>query len=226
MLVVLSAEGLPEGEYDRIAKGVKTMVRDSYAATECPFLSYRCAHGWLRVNSDWVVVEPVDADYRPAPPGEQSHTVLVSNLANRAQPILRYDLGDSVLQRPDPCPCGDPLPALRVQGRTADLLTFLDTSGEPVVITPLVFSTLADRTPGIELFQIVQRTPTSLRVRLRTAPGFDPERVWEALSHLLTGLLTAHKLGHVKVERDQGPPARSFGGKYRRVIPIREEHRP
>ena len=42
-----------------------------------------------------------------------------STLANRVQPILRYDLGDSILQRPSPCPCGDPLPAMRVQGRTA-----------------------------------------------------------------------------------------------------------
>nr|BFE45663.1 hypothetical protein GCM10017547_35560 [Pseudarthrobacter oxydans] len=50
--------------------------------------------------------------------------MLLSNLANRIQPILRYDLGDSVTTRTDPCPCGDPTPAIHVQGRTAELLTF------------------------------------------------------------------------------------------------------
>jgi phenylacetate-CoA ligase len=116
VLVVLSAEGLPAREYDRIARAINAKVRDSYAATECPFISYRCEHGWLHVNSDWVVLEPLDADYRPVAPGKQSHTVLISNLANRVQPILRYNLGDSILVRSDPCPCGNPLPAIRVQG--------------------------------------------------------------------------------------------------------------
>ena len=96
----------------------------SYAATECPFLSVSCPDGWLHVNSDWVILEPVTADHQPVPAGELSDTVLITNLANRIQPILRYDLGDSVLQRLDPCPCGDPRPAIRVQGRAADLLTF------------------------------------------------------------------------------------------------------
>lgn len=220
VLVVLSAEGLPEGEYDRIAAAFNAKVRDSYAATECPFLSYRCEHGWLHVNSDWVVLEPVDADYRPIPPGKQSHTVLVSNLANRVQPILRYDLGDSVLQRPDPCPCGNPLPAIRVQGRAADVLTFPTGRGNQVSIAPLVFVTVLDPIPGIELFQIVQTAAAALRVRLRPAAGADLERVWQAVRTELTGLLAEHELDHVTLERAEESPERSPGGKYRPVIPL------
>lgn len=121
VLLALSAEGLPQPEYGRIARAFGAKVGNSYAASECMFLSYMCSEGWLHVNADWVAFEPVDADYRPVAPGEQSHTILISNLANRVQPILRYDLGDIVLQRPDPCPCGNPLPAIRVQGRSADV---------------------------------------------------------------------------------------------------------
>ena len=220
VLVVLSAEGLPAGAYDRIARAFKAKVRDSYAATECPFISYRCEHGWLHVNSDWALLEPVDADYRPVPPGVQSHTVLLSNLANRVQPILRYDLGDSVLQRPDPCPCGNPLLAIRVRGRTADLLTFPGAGGESVEIPPLVFSALVDRTPGVELLQIVQYAPANLRVRLRAASGAEPDRVWEAVYPEVIRLLTSRKLGHVTVERAQEAPVQSSGGKYRQVIPL------
>ena len=104
VLLALSAEGLPQEEYGRIARVFDAKVGNSYAASECMFMSTMCDEGWLHVNADWVAFEPVDADYRPVAPGEQSHTVLISNLANRVQPILRYDLGDSVLQRPDPCP--------------------------------------------------------------------------------------------------------------------------
>ena len=219
-LLVLSAEGLPAAEYGRIARAFGAKVRHSYAATECPFLSYSCAHGWLHVNGDWVVLEPVDAEYRPTPPGEQSHTVLVSNLANRAQPILRYDLGDSVVQRPDPCPCGNPLPAVRVEGRVADTLRFPGADGGQVGLAPLAFGTLLDRVPGVEGWQIVQAAPAHLRLRLRPAAGTDPDRAWRTAEAGLARLLAEHGLGHVAVERAVEPPEQSPGGKYRRIIPL------
>ena len=218
VLMVLAAEGLPISEYDRIAKVFDAKVETSYAATECMFFSYGCEERWLHVNSDWAVLEPVDADYRPVPPGEQSHTVLLSNLANRVQPILRYDLGDSILQRPDPCPCGNPLPAIRVRGRSADVLSFPKEGGKRVSIPPLALE--VDHVPGIELFQIVQTTPTSLRVRLRPAASADPNHVWESVQCDIRRLLTAHGLDHVAVERAEEPPVQSTGGKYRTVIPL------
>ncbi|WP_125777279.1 phenylacetate--CoA ligase family protein [Antribacter gilvus] len=219
-LVVLSAEGLPAPEYDRIATAFGAKVRHSYAANECPFLSQSCAHGWLHLNSDWAIFEPVDADHQPVPPGQRSHTALLTNLANRTQPIVRYDLGDAVLVRPDPCPCGDPLPALQVQGRAADLLTFPAHSGQPVTIAPLSISLALERLPGVERFQVVQTTPTNLSIRLRPAPGADTEQVWQTLNTALTRLLTDHRLGHVTVTRTDERPQYTSGGKYRAVIPL------
>jgi phenylacetate-coenzyme A ligase PaaK-like adenylate-forming protein len=218
-LIALSAEGLPTNEYERIGRAFQSKVGNSYAATECPFLSYACREGWLHVNADWVIAEPVDAEFRPTPPGEQSHAVLITNLANRVQPILRYDLGDSVVQRPDPCPCGNSLPAIRVQGRTADLLTFPGVGGEKISIPPLALE--VDDVPGVELFQIIQNAPTSLRVRLRTAANADADNVWEAVHGRIRQLLNAHKLEQVTVERADEPPEQSPGGKYRTVIPLK-----
>lgn len=220
VLLALTAEGLPRDEYDRIARVFGATVGNSYAATECPFLSYSCEQGWLHVNSDWVIVEPVDAEYQPVPPGTQSHTVLISNLANQVQPILRYDLGDSVLQRPDPCPCGNPLPAIRVQGRVADMLTFSTAEGERVALTPLAFATLIDRVPGVDRFQIVQTAPASLRVRLRIAHGADSEGVGQVVRTEITRLLAEHGLANVDVAHAKEPPEQSSGGKYREVIPL------
>lgn len=221
VLILLTAEGLPPDEYDHIARVFNTKVANSYAASECQFMSSNCEHGWLHVNSDWVVFEPVDADYRPVPPGVQSHTVLISNLANRVQPILRYDLGDSILQRPDPCPCGNPLPAIRVQGRAADVLTFPTEQDERITLPPLLFGTSIYDIPGIEQFQIVQTAPANLRVRLRLEAGADPDGVWQAVHTRLTRLLTEHKLNHVTLERTEEPPEQSAGGKYREVIPLK-----
>jgi len=222
VLISVTAEGLPTGEIERIARAFNAKVGNSYAATECPFFSYSCEQEWLHVNSDWVVFEPVDADHRPVPPGRTSHTVLVSNLANRVQPILRYDLGDSILQRPDPCPCGNPLPAIRVQGRASDVLTFPTPSGDKVRIAPLAFGTLLDQVRGVEMSQIVQTTPMALRVRLRLAASVDPEEVWRTVQNALTRLLSEQRLQGVTVERADEPPRQSAGGKYREVIPLGE----
>lgn len=220
VLLEPAGETLAASEYDRLARLFHANVRDVYGATECPFLSSKCTHGWYHANLDWVVIEPVDANYQPLPPGEWSHTVLISNLANRVQPILRYDLGDSILVRPDPCPCGSPLPAIRVQGRAADVLTFPTEGGNQVSIAPLAFATLVDRTPGIELFQIVQTAPTNLRVRLKTATGSDPDRVWEAIHAEIAHLLASSQLEHVTLEHAEEAPEQSPGGKYRRVLPL------
>jgi len=219
--VVVSAEGLAIGEYDRISKAFQCKVGNSYAATECPFLSYSCEHGWLHVNSDWVILEPVDANYQPTVPGEQSHTVLLTNLVNRVQPILRYDIGDSVLQRPDACPCGNPLMAIRVQGRTSDLLSFSNERGEQIEIAPLALE--VNILPGVELTQIVQTTPTSLRVRLRLAKNVDPESVRRSVERQIVETLSRQRLHNVTVESADEPPEQSAGGKYRQVIPIGEQ---
>lgn len=221
VLLALSAEGLPEGEYDRVARAFKAKVGNSYAATECPFFSYSCEHGWLHVNSDWVAFEPVDADYRPVPPGKPAHTVLISNLANRVQPILRYDLGDSVLQQAEPCRCGNPLPAIRVQGRSAEVLMFHTDGGDRVTIAPLAFATVADRTPGLQMFQIVQTAPRSLRVRLQSQDA-DADRVWATVQTEIKRLFAEHGLDHVALERAEEPPEQSKGGKFRQVIPLAE----
>lgn len=117
VLVSVTAESLYPHEYDGISEAFGVQVNDNYGCTEAPELSSYCRGGWNHYNMDWHGFEPVDTDYRPVPPGEHSHTVLLTNLINRVQPILRYDLGDSVLMRPDPCPCGSPLPSFRVVGR-------------------------------------------------------------------------------------------------------------
>lgn len=218
VLVVVTAEGLPEEEYGRIAKAFGAKVGNVWGSTEIAGAAYSCDQGWLHVIGDWTIIEPVDADYRPTPPGGQSHTVLVSNLANQVQPILRYDLGDSILVRPDPCPCGNPPPAIRVQGRSADVLTFPTERGERVSIPPLALE--VDHVPGVELAQIVQTTPTTLRVRLRPAAGADPDRVWQTVHNEITRLLAEHGLEQVTVERAGEPPEQSPGGKYRTIIPM------
>jgi phenylacetate-coenzyme A ligase PaaK-like adenylate-forming protein len=48
--------------------------------------------------TDCCIVELVDDDDRPVPPGATSSGILVTNLFNRGQPLIRYRIDDRVVQ--------------------------------------------------------------------------------------------------------------------------------
>ncbi len=218
LAIIVGGERLTGEERKRIARAFNTKVAEIYGSSECPNIAYGCEYGWLHIHSDWVIVEPVDEHFQPTPPGEVSHTVLVTNLCNQAQPFLRYDQGDSVIQRPDPCPCGNPLPAIQVLGRAGDELVFSDRNGQPVKINLILISTEIDRVPGLDLFQLVMTSPTSMRVRLVPAASSDPDQVWQGVSSQIGKVLAKYHLEHVSLVRAPEPPVVNPGGKYSVVL--------
>lgn len=219
VLVELGGESEDDDGRARIAAGLGGALHDAYAASECLVLAFDCAEGWLHVNSDWVILEPVEADYSPTPPGEPSHTVLLTNLANHVQPLIRYDLGDAVTARPDPCPCGSPFPAIRVEGRRDDVLRLESTDGRPVSIPPLALASVVDTTPGVRRSQLVQIGPGSLLVRLSVESWAHPQQVWEAAFANLGRYLSTQGVTDVQLERAaQAPEPSPTSGKFRQVI--------
>lgn len=219
VVVELAGESCGPDVRARIAEAFGGAVHDAYAASEFTPLAFDCDRGWLHVNSDWAILEPVGADYAPTPPGEPSHTVLLTNLANRVQPIIRYDLGDSVLAKAGPCGCGSPLPAIRVAGRRDDVLRLTAAEGTTVRILPLAIGSVVNETPGLHRSQLVQTAPATLRLRLEPEPGADAAAVWHAASAKLREYLAGLELGNVDVVRAEEPPEQSGpSGKFRQVI--------
>lgn len=158
--------------------------------------------------------------YQPTPPGEQFHTVLVSVLYRREQPILRYDVGASILVRPDPCPCGSPFKAVKVRGRVLMLSNARTADGRTVILPSFVVSLQVERAAGVELFQIILTTSSTLRVRLQSRAGADPDHVWDEVRAKLVRMLSDHGLSHVTVDRATEPPELSPGGKSGRPSPL------
>lgn len=191
-------------------------VHDAYACSEFLFLGFDCPQGWIHLNADWMILEPVDSDFSPTPAGRASHTVLLTNLANHVQPLIRYDLGDSVLARPDPCPCGSPLPAIRVSGRKDETMNLIGSRGTRVSIPPLAWATVVDSVPGVRRCQLVQTGPGTIEVRLESDSG---PAVWPWLSSALMDHLKTQGAPDVLVRRSPWPPAADpNSGKFRRVV--------
>jgi phenylacetate-CoA ligase len=219
VLALTGAEWLSPAVRDRMAAAFGCPVRDTYAASEFLGIAFDCGHGRLHLNADWVVLEPVDAEYRPVPAGQPSFTALLTNLANRVQPILRYDIGDSVTGIPGPCPCGSPLPGIQVEGRRDEVLHLRTKTGGTVAILPMALSTVVEETPGVRSYQLVQAGPARIRLRVEEVPGHDRNRVCEDLAGRLRAFLSAQGAAPVEVERTEERPVRDgAGGKLRQII--------
>jgi phenylacetate-coenzyme A ligase PaaK-like adenylate-forming protein len=217
--IELGGESFSPETQARISAAFGCPVRHLYAASECQSIAYSCNHGWQHLNTDWVILEPVNEGMRPTPPGEFSHTVLLTNLANRVQPIVRYDLGDSVMVRPEPCPCGCALPAIRVAGRRDDVLRLHDAQGHAVKIPPLAIGAVFDETRGVRRGQIIQTGPATIQLRLEPEADVDVERTWRDVTANLIAYLSAQHLANVALIRNDEPPRHSARfGKFRQVI--------
>ncbi|HSG85540.1 MAG TPA: AMP-binding protein [Candidatus Limnocylindrales bacterium] len=214
-----AGESMTADARSRVTFAFGAPVHDVYGSTEFTMMAMDCPMGWLHVNADWVVLEPVDAELRPAAVGLPSHTVLLTSLADRLQPIIRYDLGDSVLARPDPCPCGSPFPAIRVEGRRDDVLRLATRDGRSVAILPLAISAALESTRGVHRSQVVQTGPSALRIRLEPEADARADDVWVAVVGNLRAYLEDQGLDDVELVRaDERPQQNPVSGKFRQVI--------
>lgn len=160
-----------------------------YATTECGVLAAECSsHQGLHLFDDLVILEIVDHNNQPVPPGTYGARALLTTLFRRTQPLIRYELSDSVCgSTRETCSCGRSFPLLEgIQGRTADLLSFSTPSGDRVTVNPYVFSLIMHTIPAIS-WQIVQQHD-GLRILLRGEPQALQE---EALLHALRQALMA-----------------------------------
>ena len=174
---------------ETLSPAQRTFVRDSFAcpvsqsygASEFLSLAFECRHGALHLNSDWAILEPVDAQGRAVPDGQAGCTTLLTNLANHVQPLIRYDLGDRVTFLPTPCACGSHLPVITVSGRDDDTLQLAGGRGRACVqVVPLAVSTVLEDA-GLFDFQLVQEGPRELLLTTglhgrRAQPALDGAR--------------------------------------------------
>jgi phenylacetate-CoA ligase len=198
--LVNNSEKLTERARARVEEAFGVPVLDNYASGECPFLSTGCPAGpGAHVNADWAILEVVDDENRPVPPGQYGRKVLITNLANTVQPFIRYEIGDRLMMAADPCACGSRLPLIgSVEGRVKDDFWVSDGAGYARVIGS-VFKNACDYLRGVREWQAVQRDRDHIEVRVEPLPDAGPDA--EGIRGTLTERLEFFGLpGHVRVD--------------------------
>jgi phenylacetate-CoA ligase len=110
-------------------------VVDQFASTEGLVGHSEPGDSVLTFAGDMCIAELVDADGRPVQPGETSAKVLVTNLHNLTQPLIRYELTDRFTAEPGE---GGFLRA-RVEGRADEVFRYGSTAVHPHALrSPLI----------------------------------------------------------------------------------------
>jgi phenylacetate-CoA ligase len=218
VLMNAAGETLTDAVRQHIAAVFQSSVGNYYGSSEAVGLTFECKRQQLHVNSDWYILEPVNEHDQPVPPGQLSQSVLVTNLANWVQPIIRYKMGDRVTISPEACPCGSPFPVIHVIGRTDEILSLPALHGEVVQILPLAISSIAEETPGVYSCQIIQTEPLKLKIRLAVKEIGTEQSVWKALKERLETFLAEQGITNVVIEKALEPPQlHPKSGKFQQV---------
>lgn len=136
-------------------------VTNRYGCEEVSLIASECeAHHGLHLNADSVYAEV---------PGDGK--LLVTDLSNRAMPLIRYRVGDVVVPAGGRmCPCGRGLPLIeQVEGREAD---YVVTPSGRLISGISLTENFALLIPGTAQVQIVQESVHRLRIRMVTDGGF------------------------------------------------------
>ncbi len=206
----VTSERLYEHQRELIQRVFGCPVANGYGGRDAGFIAHQCPAGGMHLTHEDIILEIVDGEGRVLPPGQPGE-IVVTHLATRDFPFIRYRTGDVGVLDDRPCTCGRTLPLLReIQGRSTDFLVARDGT----VMHGLALIYIVRDLPGVKQFKIVQESLDLTRILLVTDATFDQALI----SQIQRG--AKERLGQnveVHVERvAEIPPEAS--GKYRYVV--------
>ncbi len=206
----VTSEKLYEEQRHEIGRAFACAVADGYGSREGGFIAHQCPAGGLHITAEDIIVEVVDEGGRPLGAGRQGE-IVVTHLATKDFPFIRYRTGDVGVLGERKCDCGRGLPLLtEIQGRTTDFVVAQDGT----VMHGLAMIYVVRDIPGVRQFKVVQETLDRTRVLLATDRDFSDENV-ETIRRGIGKRLG----GNVRVEIEQvAEIPREVSGKYRYVV--------
>lgn len=154
---------------------------DYWGSTEGVY-AFPCAAGpAMHLPDDFTIVEPVDNDYKPVAYGEPADRILLTNLYNKTQPLIRYEITDAMTISDEACGCGCAHRRItELRGRSGSV--FFYDNGAAVHWVPMTTVLLSD--PAVAEMQVTQ-TRRGAAVSLVTRAPCDTERLRLALTELM-----------------------------------------
>lgn len=166
----VTSERLYDEQRTTISRLFGCPVANGYGGRDAGFIAHECPQGGMHITAEDIVLEFVDRGGQPVTDGEPGE-VVVTHLATRDFPFIRYRTGDVAVRDSRRCSCGRGLPMLReIQGRSTDFVVAADGT----VMHGLALIYILRELPGLSAFKVVQHDLQRTSVQLVPGIGFDP----------------------------------------------------
>lgn len=192
-----------------------------YAASESIGIAAECdTHKGFHCFNDWHCLEVVDEDMRQVGVGEPGK-LLLTNLYNYTQPLIRYKLHDELVLEDKHCGCGWPFPLIKsIAGRQEDFLWFDRAGGKQEYIHPIVIVEFF--VPGLKKWQVTQTEANTLL--MKAVIEGERDEIVTAVERRMTEILEGKGLEKtvsfdIEVVPEIANDPRT--GKFKLVIPLR-----
>ena len=191
--IVATSEALSEPQRQVISQAFGAPVQSEYGCGELGPIAYECPEKRFHVMARNVFVEFLDATGAPVGPGE-SGRIIVTDLANRAMPLIRYEIGDNAVVGAAACPCGRPFPVIdKVWGRAYDFVDGPDGKRYHGEFFMYLFEDLRREGLAFRQFKVIQTDRTGLRILV--VPVAEPApAVLDAVRARVGGALPGYRV--------------------------------
>lgn len=170
-VVFCTSERLYDHQRETISRLFGCPVANGYGGRDAGFIAHECPSGNMHITAEDIVVEIIDEAGRVLPPG-QSGEIVVTHLATRDYPFIRYRTGDIGTLGDEACPCGRGLPILKdIQGRSTDFVVAEDGT----VLHGLSLIYILRDIPAVRAFKIVQESRSHTRALIVPEAGASTE---------------------------------------------------
>jgi phenylacetate-coenzyme A ligase PaaK-like adenylate-forming protein len=191
-------------------------VMNWWASSEAGGMAISCGLGpGLHLSDDLMIVEPVDANGQPVPPGTRSDKIYLTNLYNPLLPLIRFEITDQIilLDETEPCPCGTAHRRIAdVEGRLDDAFAYPGIGS----VHPHVFRSRLGSDRNIVEYQ-VRQTERGAAIAIRCRGRVNAARLQHDLAGDLIRLgLREPEITILQVERLE----RQATGKLKRFVPL------
>ena len=210
-IVYTSSEVLTQQTRQRVREAWGDEPFNQYGANEtADIAAEHKACRRLHFFEDLVISEVVDEHNRPVLPGVYGAKVLITTLFSRTQPLIRYELNDSVRVSAEAHACGLPFAVLEtIQGRVEDALDLPAGYGGKVAVQPLVFNRIMDILP-VGGWQVAQQADDGLMVLLTgVRDGLTDEALVDKLARSLAQ--EGVRVPYIKVQQVTAIPKAETG---------------
>ncbi|MDQ3185267.1 MAG: AMP-binding protein [Pseudomonadota bacterium] len=206
----VTSERLYDEQRQQISKVFGCPVANGYGGRDAGFIAHECPHGGMHITAEDIIVEIVDTQGVPLLAGKAGE-IVVTHLATRDFPFIRYRTGDIGVLDSKPCVCGRGLPLLKeIQGRSTDFLI----AQNGTVMHGLALIYVLRDLPRILAFKIIQESLDFTRVCVVSENGLNPQLVEKIESGFKARLGQGVKIAVEEVA--EIPPEKS--GKFRYVV--------